>query len=153
MLDEILNGLKRLLTESLAVWEIHGISITGYYLVCTSYIQYPLFENLIKNYRNKLENSSEPIKIFHVHGGNYMIIHYKEPVEPAKCIKEMFDIYATYHNKLCEIKEDEKSIYVIIKPYDEINGYMIEHDLINCGFQIIETIPFIIACAEKATNK
>jgi hypothetical protein len=143
MTDDILEELINVFGNDLEIWTVNGITVTGYYLFCKSYVKYPLFDQIMTDKRGKEYDNTQ---IFYIRGGNYLVVKYHQPITPSEFIKRFKDVYRP-HNVICELSEHGGSLFVIIKAYDEIMEFTISEDLKNCGFDIIDVVPFIIADA------
>jgi hypothetical protein len=88
-------------------------------------------------------------KVLYTECGNFMVLNIGEPLTPSEFVCQLRNHYQLY-NTVCEIKEDDKHIFIIIKPRDKVHEYMVRLDLENCGFEIVDDdLPFIIAFARK----
>jgi hypothetical protein len=143
MTDNILEELINVFGKDLEIWTVNGITVTGYYLICKSYVKYRLFEQLMEDHKGK---SGDDTSVLYVNGGNYLVVKYHKPIAPTEFVKQFKDYYQP-HNALCEVAENGGTTFVIIKPHDEIMTTTICEDLQNCGFIIVDTVPFIIAYA------
>jgi hypothetical protein len=147
MVTQIVDELKTLFGNDVWILPVHGITVDGYEVECFSYSKFPLFEHIMRRYQKTLDNPK--IKVLYTECGNFLILNIGEPLTPTEFVKELRNYYQP-HDKVCELKEDENHIFVIIKPHDNLHDYLLRYDLENCGFEIIDDdLPFIIAVARK----
>jgi hypothetical protein len=145
--EEIIEEIRTLLGNDVRILSVHGITIDGYEVECHSYSKFPLFEHLMRRYQKAFDYPKT--KVLYTECGNFMVLNIGEPLTPSEFIRQLRNHYQP-HDKVCELREDDNHVFLIIKPRDKVHDYMLRLDLENCGFEIIDDVlPFIIAIARK----
>jgi hypothetical protein len=124
----------------------YGVTLIARYIVNKSYVKNELFLHLMERFKHQFKD-----EIIYIRDGNFLSIEYRDGIDAEEFIKRFDRIYSGNAN-IVESHVTDDTVFVIIKPIDEIYENIVLCDLKNCGFEVVNNEYFIHAVARLKSD-